>query len=89
MKLKPNQNQRANSQDYVCYCNKVSKEVIESAIRKGCDTLPRIFDATQAGVGACGGSCRPYLLRMLESYKRTGEFPLTPRPKRTKRRNPV
>lgn len=63
---------------FVCYCNRVPKEPIEAAIRRGCD-LNRIFDATCAGVGACGGSCRPYLLKMIHQFQETGEFPNEPR----------
>lgn len=70
---------RNKSENYVCYCNKIPKEPIENAIRRGCDTLPRIFDATNAGVGACGGSCRPYILKMIETYWATGSFPEHPR----------
>lgn len=66
----------------VCYCNKVPKEKIEAAIQRGCKSLPLIFDATTAGVGACGGSCRPYLENMLHSYQQTGLFPDNPRPKK-------
>lgn len=65
---------------YVCYCNRVAKEPIEAAIKRGCDTLAKVFDATTAGVGACGGSCRPYIQKMLETYGETGNFPENPRP---------
>ncbi|MGE0762179.1 MAG: bacterioferritin-associated ferredoxin [Bdellovibrionales bacterium] len=75
---------------FVCYCNRVPKEPIEAAIRRGCDSLIKIFDATNAGVGACGGSCRPYLQKMLDSFEATGQFPEQPRPGRgpTKRKQP-
>lgn len=61
--------------EIICRCNNISREEIENAIRNGADTLNKIFDATTAGVGACGGSCRCKLIPMLEEYRRTGKFP--------------
>jgi bacterioferritin-associated ferredoxin len=58
----------------VCLCNSVSKETIEKAISEGANTLNKIFDATTAGVGPCGGSCRRKLAPMLEHYLKTGTF---------------
>ena len=78
-------NQKSNpnkSGKFVCYCNRVSKEPIENSIRRGCTTLAKVCDATNAGVGACGGSCRPYIQKMIESYQATGQFPEEPRPGR-------
>lgn len=70
----------------VCRCNQVNQETIERAIIRGCRDLNRIFDATSAGVGACGGSCRIYLARMLESYLKDGTFPKEARPQGAKKR---
>lgn len=65
----------------VCYCNEVSQSAIEQAIRSGdCKSLDEIFDLTFAGVGACGGSCRPFLKKMLEQYQEFRSFPEDPRP---------
>ena len=75
---------RGSNEIFVCYCNRVSKEPIEAAIRRGCNTPLKIFDATNAGVGACGGSCRPYLQKMLDCYTATGDFPTEPRRDRPK-----
>lgn len=61
--------------EIICRCNNVSRETIEQAIRDGAHTLNDIFDATSAGVGPCGGSCRRKLAPMLESYLKTGRFP--------------
>jgi bacterioferritin-associated ferredoxin len=61
--------------EIVCLCNSVPRDVIEDAIRSGCDTLNKIFDETTAGVGACGGSCRRKLGPLLDAYLETGEFP--------------
>lgn len=51
----------------VCLCNAVSKRTIEEAIARGCLSLGRIFDATTAGVGACGGTCQPEIRKLLEA----------------------
>lgn len=59
----------------ICRCNNVSRETIEQAIREGCETMNQIFDATSAGVGPCGGSCRRKLKPLLEHYLATGTFP--------------
>ena len=52
----------------VCFCNGVSREAIEDAIRRGCTTLGKIFDSTTAGCGPCGGSCQPELRKMLAEH---------------------
>ena len=61
--------------EIVCYCNNIDRQTIESAICNGADTLNKIFDATTAGIGSCGGSCRVKLHQMLESYQKTKTFP--------------
>jgi NAD(P)H-nitrite reductase large subunit len=73
------QNPKSPKERLICLCNEVSQGTIEAAIERGCDTLGKIFDATIAGVGACGGSCQPTLRKMLESYQATGTFPENPR----------
>jgi bacterioferritin-associated ferredoxin len=60
-------------QKLICYCNAVPREEVRQAIERGCDTLGKIFDATTAGVGACGGSCQPDIKHLLESYKSMGK----------------
>ena len=65
------------AQEIICRCNSVPKERIETAIRKGADTMNKIFDRTTAGVGPCGGSCRRKLGPMLDHYLEHGEFPET------------
>jgi bacterioferritin-associated ferredoxin len=69
--------------EIICFCNNVPREVIEDAIRKGCDTLNKIFDTTSAGIGPCGGSCRRKLAPMLESYLKDGTFPEVIKPDMT------
>ena len=61
--------------EIICRCNNISREEIEKAISEGCDTLNKIFDATTAGVGPCGGSCRRKLGPLLEHYLKHKEFP--------------
>lgn len=62
-------------QEIICRCNNVSRETIEEAIRNGCDTANKIFDATTAGVGPCGGTCRRKIIPLLEYYLKHGTFP--------------
>lgn len=81
-------NKKSKSERLICLCNGVSQEAIEKAIASGCRTLSRIFDATGAGVGACGGSCQPTLKKMLEAYLQTGRFPENPRPPTNRRKSP-
>lgn len=47
---------------------------MEQAIKDGCQNVNEIYDETTAGLGPCGGSCRPKLHAVLEHYKETGEF---------------
>ncbi len=61
--------------EIICRCNNIPRDTIEEAIRNGARTLNEIFDATSAGVGPCGGSCRRKLGPLLEHYLKTGEFP--------------
>ncbi|MCB9024875.1 MAG: (2Fe-2S)-binding protein [Bdellovibrionaceae bacterium] len=77
MKNKINKNIKTNP--VICICNNVPKDRIEKAIVRGCNSLPKIYDATTAGVGPCGGSCRPILKKMLDHYLKTKEFLADPR----------
>lgn len=61
-------NRPAPKSKFVCYCNGITREVVEDAIRRGCTTLGKIFDSTTAGCGPCGGSCQPELRKMLDEY---------------------
>lgn len=64
-----------SKKEIICRCNNVDRATIEAAIREGCDTANKIFDATTAGVGPCGGSCRRKIVPMLEHYLQYGTFP--------------
>lgn len=66
---------RKPRKEIICKCNEVERATIEGAIRGGCRTLNEIFDATMAGVGPCGGSCRRKLAPLLRTYLQTGTFP--------------
>jgi bacterioferritin-associated ferredoxin len=74
----------AKPKKLICLCNEVSQETIEAAILRGCHRMGQIFDATRAGVGACGGSCQPTLKKMIDTYVETGELLKDPRPPRRK-----
>ena len=70
---------KAKKSTIICLCHQVEQKKIEQAIARGCNTLSKIFDATNAGVGPCGGSCRPILKVMLEHYLNTGKHLENPR----------
>ncbi len=72
---------RRKADPIVCRCNNINRSTLETAIREGCETMNQIFDATTAGVGACGGTCRRQIVPLLEEYLKTGTFPekLVPR----------
>jgi bacterioferritin-associated ferredoxin len=63
----------------VCWCNMVPKSQIEQAIRDGKTDIYEVFEVTNAGVGACGGSCRPYIQKMIDQFLTNGTFPEKPR----------
>lgn len=60
--------------EILCFCNQISKEAVQEAIQAGAKTLNEIYDATTAGVGACGGSCRRKIAPMLEEFLINGKF---------------
>jgi predicted metal-dependent hydrolase/bacterioferritin-associated ferredoxin len=50
----------------ICFCNQVKRSQIEHAITQFKATnLTEIYVHTQAGVGPCGGSCKPKILALL------------------------
>lgn len=73
--LKDPMTKRNKKKEIICRCNNIFREDVETAIKEGCDTLNKIFDATTAGVGSCGGTCRRKLAPLLEHYLATGTFP--------------
>lgn len=64
-----------NKSPIICRCNEVDEKTIQEAIANGCKTLNEIFDATTAGVGPCGGSCRKVIGPLLEYYLKHHQFP--------------
>lgn len=72
---------KSNKEYPICMCNNISKEKVEAAISRGCKNVSQVADATSAGIGPCGGSCRPYIAYMLAHYQQTGTFPKDPRKK--------
>lgn len=74
--------QKRKKKNFICFCNGVEQKTIEDAIRNGAHNIDEIFDQTAAGVGACGGSCRPDLKHLLEQFLATGEFPVIEKKKR-------
>ncbi|MCC6278632.1 MAG: (2Fe-2S)-binding protein [Oligoflexia bacterium] len=61
-------NKKSKKLELICFCNQVSKEVIEKAIQEGAQTLNEIYDKTTAGIGPCGGSCRRKIAPILEEF---------------------
>lgn len=66
---------KKKASEIICRCNNIDRKTIETAIVEGCDTMSKIYDATSAGVGPCGGSCRRKLQPLLDEYLQTGKFP--------------
>lgn len=50
----------------VCLCNGIPLSQIKRAILEGAKTTDEIGDKTTAGIGACGGTCRPQLKNIFE-----------------------
>lgn len=59
----------------ICRCNSITEKTIKRAIIEGADTLDKLFDATNAGVGPCGGTCRNITGPILDYYLKNKEFP--------------
>jgi len=55
--------------EYVCKCNKVTREQIEQAIARGAYTVEMIAEATGATKGECGGvRCKVLVEDILKQY---------------------
>ncbi len=48
----------------VCICSAVSERQVVAAVSAGADSLDAL--AAETGAGACCGSCRPFLLDIIE-----------------------
>ena len=51
---------------FVCVCSAVSDRQVERALDEGADSLDAL--AAKTGAGACCGSCRPLLLKIIEAH---------------------
>ena len=52
----------------ICYCHEVPEKTVAEAIQRGCSKVDQVSDATTAGIGACGGTCRPNIQRMIDDF---------------------
>lgn len=41
---------------------------VQDAIARGCHKVDQVSDATTAGIGACGGTCRPTIQKMIQDF---------------------
>tara|TARA_B100000749_G_scaffold84052_1_gene63903 strand:- start:48170 stop:48412 length:243 start_codon:yes stop_codon:yes gene_type:complete len=73
-------NQKKKRSPVVCLCNSIRQDIIEATIRQGNSSVDDIYDQTTAGVGPCGGSCRPYIKEMIAQFEKDGTFPEVARP---------
>jgi FeS cluster assembly scaffold protein NifU len=56
--------------EYVCKCQKITKEQIEEAIAHGAYTVEMVAEATGATKGECGGvRCTPLIEDLLNQYR--------------------
>jgi bacterioferritin-associated ferredoxin len=70
----------------ICYCNSITYEKISGAIRRGCRKLDALMNATTAGLGQCGGTCKPDLIKLIQGFNDNGEFPEIAQPRGQPRR---
>lgn len=52
----------------ICYCHGIPEKDVAEAIQRGCVKVDQVSDATTAGIGACGGTCRPNIQKMIDDY---------------------
>lgn len=53
----------------ICFCNSVNQRKLVDAIQNSnAKDLNDLYECTGAGVGPCGGSCRPRLQKILGAY---------------------
>jgi len=60
--------------EFACFCNRVSVAELRDWLKspQNKKSLPAIQDATSAGCGPCGGSCRPLIVQLIqESLQKT------------------
>lgn len=57
----------------VCRCNNVKYKTLERVITAGAHTISAVAAKTSATTGYCGGSCTPYIQKMIDRL--TGKAP--------------
>lgn len=73
--MSKNKNTKAKK-EIICFCNSITKECVEKAIATGnIDNADQLYDATGAGVGACGGTCRANTIPIIEYFKKHKVLP--------------
>lgn len=75
MNFKKENRKKKTTSEIICKCHEVERKTIEEAISSGAKTLNEVFDATTAGVGPCGGSCRGKIKFLLDEFQAKGRFP--------------
>lgn len=50
----------------VCRCNNVKYKTLERVIRDGAKSIAQVASRTTATTGYCGGSCTPYIQRVID-----------------------
>ena len=50
----------------VCRCTNVKYKTLERVIRDGAKTVAQVAAKTTATTGYCGGSCTPYIQKMID-----------------------
>lgn len=70
--LKPKKNKRPTKDDpFICKCNGVFKSEIIHAIKNGAKVVDEVYDKTNAGLGACGGTCRPHIKELINKENKS------------------
>ncbi len=59
----------------ICLCLAIKEPPILKAIADGAKTTDEVADKTQAGLGPCGGSCRPDIQKLINTYKKQQDKP--------------
>ncbi len=54
----------------ICYCHEISEKTVAEAIARGCSKVDQVSDATTAGIGPCGGTCRPEIQKLILEFNK-------------------
>ncbi len=70
--MSASENKSSEKSSFACFCQRVTIQQVEDWSRSAkIKNLAALQDATGAGCGPCGGSCRPLLMQILDSAKNT------------------